>query len=1033
MKLAHARLVGRVAWVTSTLLIATLPTCAPVEDPIERATVSTAPSRGAEARIKELRSRYGAALDSDGAFSHFAPDGSGLSAVFGERALLDVRLPRLGDGMVRLREPVSQMRVEFAPKAVQADTRDVEIFDNIALYRGGSGGDVIMRMIAGGMEDYVEVAQGDSLSYTLDVGAVEALRLTTDALEFLDEHGTPRIRVAGAYVLDSAGTRRKANLAIDDCNYDDSPSPNHGALAPLHSDHCTLTLRWDRVGLTYPVLVDPQWVGATYMTYPHTDHSMTVLPSGNVLIVSFNGLEVYDAVTNTFSPFDVAAWELGGLVVKRGTHTATSTSSGVVITGGRTVEMGDGIPLATTYIVTESAVDQSVSIEEAEALPFTRWEHVAVLRSDGLIALIGGRNDFGAIDLFDPASKKLVDPPFGTDIVRYHMTATPVPGGALIVGGRNPAPNCVAQDGVLFYDEAEAADPDLVLKVAPSLPITRGYHTATRLPDGSVLIAGGFGNWSITQGALDCVYNQAGGVSTLVYTLGLSPHLGTWSFGDNLLQGRSQHAAVVLADGSPLLIAGRAQAVHRNSTEVRVDDGMGGATWHPFPSIGFGLRDGEAVVLKNGNVLFAGGRQPGNGITQASYLLELDGQGDACQLSAECHTGSCVDGVCCDSPCAGACMGCSAAAKGTGVDGVCDFVVAGSPDPRNSCVDQGAPSCQTDGLCDGGGACTYYAAGTACTSSICIDETLTLGSCDGVGTCSLGNTDCAPYGCDGSGTVCATICTDDDDCATSAYCDAGLCLPRQANGEACIAANTCETGICTDGVCCNAPCEGQCEACDSPQSEGSCLPVSGDPHGTRPACDTGDAGDVCAARQCDGVVRDSCTGWSASDVTCAPGVCDDNVAVGVSLCDGLGSCGVPTTDACDPYLCSDGACTTECDSEADCGPNSLCGPDRKCAAGRRCEGNTALLPDGTVDEECGAFLCEAGRCLTSCVSSDDCSAPNVCDPDGVCGSPPPAPTGGCACTTTPQPSSAPAWLWTLLAAAVLRRRSARRQPLFPSH
>ena len=80
--------------------------------------------------------------------------------------------------------------------------------------------------------------------------------------------------------------------------------------------------------------------------------------------------------------------------------------------------------------------------------------------------------------------------------------------------------------------------------------------------------------------------------------------------------------------------------------------------------------------LQNGNVLFAGGRQPGDSITQASYLLELDEQGDACQLSAECHSGSCVDGVCCDSPCDGDCVGCSAATKGTGVDGVCEFVVA---------------------------------------------------------------------------------------------------------------------------------------------------------------------------------------------------------------------------------------------------------------------------------------------------------------------------------------------------------------------
>jgi uncharacterized repeat protein (TIGR01451 family)/uncharacterized repeat protein (TIGR02543 family)/uncharacterized protein (TIGR03382 family) len=44
----------------------------------------------------------------------------------------------------------------------------------------------------------------------------------------------------------------------------------------------------------------------------------------------------------------------------------------------------------------------------------------------------------------------------------------------------------------------------------------------------------------------------------------------------------------------------------------------------------------------------------------------------------------------------------------------------------------------------------------------------------------------------------------------------------------------CGSGLCVDGVCCNAVCPGQCEACDVPGHVGVCSPVAGPPHGNRP-------------------------------------------------------------------------------------------------------------------------------------------------------------------------------------------------------
>ena len=45
-----------------------------------------------------------------------------------------------------------------------------------------------------------------------------------------------------------------------------------------------------------------------------------------------------------------------------------------------------------------------------------------------------------------------------------------------------------------------------------------------------------------------------------------------------------------------------------------------------------------------------------------------------CNDDVLCLSGFCVDNVCCASACEGACMACSKAIKGTGIDGVCEPV-----------------------------------------------------------------------------------------------------------------------------------------------------------------------------------------------------------------------------------------------------------------------------------------------------------------------------------------------------------------------
>jgi hypothetical protein len=130
--------------------------------------------------------------------------------------------------------------------------------------------------------------------------------------------------------------------------------------------------------------------------------------------------------------------------------------------------------------------------------------------------------------------------------------------------------------------------------------------------------------------------------------------------------------------------------------------------------------------------------------------------GTGCSLDAECVTGHCADGVCCESDCGMACHSCGLPES----PGLCRPVAAGTSDPRGKCKDEGAPSCKTTGLCGVAGECAVYAAGTACASAGCegakAESVVPAGVCDGAGKCDMP----AKIRC-GPGAMCvAGVCTD---------------------------------------------------------------------------------------------------------------------------------------------------------------------------------------------------------------------------------------------------------------------------------
>ncbi len=335
--------------------------------------------------------------------------------------------------------------------------------------------------------------------------------------------------------------------------------------------------------------------------------------------------------------------------------------------------------------------------------------------------------------------------------------------------------------------------------------------------------------------------------------------------------------------------------------------------------------------------------------------------GSACAASSQCTSQTCIDGFCCNSACLGQCQACDVA----GSEGICTPVTGSPHGTRPGCTGDGS-ACA--GTCDGvdTAGCTYPGSSTICRAATCAAGVATLeATCQGTGSCpALQTQPCGVFTC--GATACAGDCTTTADCSAGTFCSGGVCVPRLVNGAPCGALDQCQSGNCVDGRCCNTTCSGQCQSCDLPTTEGTCMVVTGLPSGGRPACGgTGPCGAVC-----DGVDGTQCA-FPDSSATCGVASCSGVRQENAALCNGAGTCLPPTITSCSPFLCdvSGTACTTSCSDDTECDTGFLCvgnvcvppavdagadaavdaGDDAAVDAGADAAAPDASVPDATTD------------------------------------------------------------------------------------
>ena len=166
---------------------------------------------------------------------------------------------------------------------------------------------------------------------------------------------------------------------------------------------------------------------------------------------------------------------------------------------------------------------------------------------------------------------------------RVVHTATLLPNGKVLVAGGS------GNSG--FFASAELYDPASGTWTATgSLAAARQTHTATLLPNGKVLVTGGLNGSNLTSAEL------------------YDPASGTWTTTGSLAAARYRHTATLLPSGKVLVAGGTGNSGYLASAEL-YDPASG--TWAATGSLATARYLHTATLLPNGKVLVAGGQADG--------------------------------------------------------------------------------------------------------------------------------------------------------------------------------------------------------------------------------------------------------------------------------------------------------------------------------------------------------------------------------------------------------------------------------------
>ena len=327
-------------------------------------------------------------------------------------------------------------------------------------------------------------------------------------------------------------------------------------------------------------LYDPttgQFTPTGSMTTPRIGAMATLLPDGEVLIAGgsnargyLRSAELYDPATGRFT-------ETGSMPTSRILATATLLPDGqVLIVGGL-----DGVPdpngdlhLPATALLYDPFTG---AFTATGSLHTPREAATATLLGDGRVLVAGGDAPYGppvmAAELYDPATGTFT-PTGSLRVPRSYATATLLGDGQVLVAGGD---SWLPQGDGSTWSSAELYDPATgTFTLTGSMTTARMFATASLLPDGRVLVAGG---------DRDMGPNLGIGSHPLASAELYDPATGTFTPTTSMTTARAQATATALLDGRVLIAGGTNDSGGLSSAEL-YQPGPNATPSEPRPAAG---------------------------------------------------------------------------------------------------------------------------------------------------------------------------------------------------------------------------------------------------------------------------------------------------------------------------------------------------------------------------------------------------------------------------------------------------------------
>jgi hypothetical protein len=276
------------------------------------------------------------------------------------------------------------------------------------------------------------------------------------------------------------------------------------------------------------------------MSTPRTFHSATLLPDGRVLITGGydannneqSSAELFDPASNTFAP-------TANMMNSRAGHSAVLLPSGkVLVVGGFATSSATSLPA--------ELFDPASNMFTATGFYMAAGEIVCDVLSPPAVSLADGRVfslQDGLAQIYSPMTGAFSPSATGLDGSNCPSTATLLPNGKIVLTGG------ALDDSFDRSSHAETYDPQTGLFAAtPDMAFHRSWHTATSLPDGTVLVAGGE-----TE---NCSADSCGFAGTLATAELYDPSKGAFAPTGGMTARREGHTATLLKDGGVLIAGG---------------------------------------------------------------------------------------------------------------------------------------------------------------------------------------------------------------------------------------------------------------------------------------------------------------------------------------------------------------------------------------------------------------------------------------------------------------------------------------------